>query len=398
MNDQPIQTRAAGRAAGLPPFRITRIEAAPLFGESPKGGWSAEIRPEDSIHALIAVHTDQGLTGYGSVFTDGRLVQAGLKVLEPLFLGTDALSPDFVSEKLHQNTFWMGRGGTLTHTISGIDIALWDILGQATGLSAGRLLGGRYRERVQPYCSLLMEEPAAMKDVVASYRDKGFSAFKIGWGPFGRALDVKLDEAIVRAAREAAGEKSKLFVDAGASDALWPHGLKWAKRTAEMLADYEVGWFEEPVRPDAIDDYRELRRSSPVPIAGCEVLTRRQNFIPWLTTGAVDIVQPDVTKVGGISEQRRIAWMAYDLGIKYVGHGWNTALGLAADLQMAAAFPDADLVEFIGGSPYVDGILAKPFALDAEGWLTIPDLPGLGVTIDRDKLGRYTPDPGALFG
>lgn len=398
MNDQPIQTRAAARPASLPPFRITRIEAAPLFGESPKGGWSAEIRPDDSIHALIAVHTDQGLTGYGSVFTDGRLVQAGLKVLEPLFLGADALSPEFVSEKLHQNTFWMGRGGTLTHTISGIDIAMWDILGQATGLSVGRLLGGRYRERVQPYCSLLMEEPAAMKDVVASYRDKGFSAFKIGWGPFGRALDVKLDEAIVRAAREAAGDRSKLFVDAGASDALWPHGLKWAKRTAEMLADYEVGWFEEPVRPDAIDDYRELRRSSPVPIAGCEVLTRRQSFIPWLTTGALDIVQPDVTKVGGISEQRRIAWMAYDLGIKYVGHGWNTALGLAADLQMASAFPDADLVEFIGGSPYVDGILAKPFALDAEGWLTIPDLPGLGVTIDRDKLGKYTPNPQALFG
>jgi len=397
VNEQATQQHRPGRPAGLPPFRITRIEAAPLFGESPKGGWSAEIRPEDSIHALIAVHTDQGITGYGSVFTDGRLVQAGLKVLEPLFLGADALSPDFVSEKLHQNTFWMGRGGTLTHTISGIDIALWDILGQATGLSAGRLLGGRYRDRVQPYCSLLMEEPDAMRDVVSSFREKGFSAFKIGWGPFGRALDTRLDEAIVRAAREAAGERAKLFVDAGASDALWPHGLKWAKRTARMLADYDVGWFEEPVRPDAIDDYRELRRDSPVPIAGCEVLTRRQSFIPWLTTGALDIVQPDVTKVGGMSEQRRIAWMAYDLGIKYVGHGWNTALGLAADLQMATAFPDADLVEFIGGSPYVDGILAQPFALDQEGWLTIPDLPGLGVTIDRDKLARYTPDPTALF-
>lgn len=397
MTDQAIQQTRAGSRPGLPPFRITRIEAAPLFGESPKGGWSAEIRPEDSIHALIAVHTDQGLIGYGSVFTDGRLVQAALKVLEPLFIGADALSPDFVSEKLHQNTFWMGRGGTLTHTISGIDIALWDILGQATGLSVGRLLGGRYRERVQPYCSLLMEEPDAMRDVVAGFRDKGFTAFKIGWGPFGRALDVKLDEAIVRAAREAAGERAKLFVDAGASDALWPHGLKWAKRTAEMLANYEVGWFEEPVRPDAIDDYRELRRSSPVPIAGCEVLTRRQSFIPWLTTGAVDIVQPDVTKVGGISEQRRIAWMAYDLGIRYVGHGWNTALGLAADLQMASAFPDADLVEFIGGSPYVDGILAEPFALDEEGWLTIPDLPGLGVAIDRERLSRYTPEAHALF-
>jgi L-alanine-DL-glutamate epimerase-like enolase superfamily enzyme len=164
-----------------------------------------------------------------------------------------------------------------------------------------------------------------------------------------------------------------------------------------MLQDFAVGWFEEPVRPDAIDDYWELRRCSPVPIAGCEVLTRRQAFIPWLTRGAIDIVQPDVTKVGGISEQRRIAWMAYDFGVKYVGHGWNTALGVAADLQMASAFPDADLVEFIGGSPYVDGILAEPFTLDQDGWLEIPDRPGLGVTIARDKLARYTPDVTPLF-
>jgi L-alanine-DL-glutamate epimerase-like enolase superfamily enzyme len=387
----PLPTRA------LPRISITRIEAAPLFGESPKGGWSAEIKPEDSIHALIAVHTDAGLVGHGSVFTDGRLVQAGLKVLEPLFLGENALEPERLAEKLHQNTFWMGRGGTLTHTISGIDIALWDILGQATGLSVGRLLGGIHRTRVQPYCSLLMEEPGAMHAQVSEFRDRGFTAFKIGWGPFGRAMDVKLDEAIVRAARDAAGASSKLFVDAGASDAFWPHGFKWAKRTADMLADFDVGWFEEPVRPDAIEDYRELRRCSPVPIAGGEVLTRRQSFIPWLTGGALDIVQPDVTKVGGISEQRRIAWMAYDFGVKYVGHGWNTALGVAADLQMASAFPDADLVEFIGGSPYLDGIVVEPFKLDHEGYLAIPDRPGLGVQLDRDALKAFTPEPEKLF-
>jgi L-alanine-DL-glutamate epimerase-like enolase superfamily enzyme len=380
-----------------PPVRIRSIHAAPLFGESPKGGWSAEIKPEDSIHAVIAVHTDAGVTGYGSVFTDGRLVEAGLKVLEPLFIGENALEPERVAEKLHQNTFWMGRGGTLTHTISGIDIALWDILGKVTGMPVGRLLGGRYRDRVQPYCSLLMEEPARMADVVAEYRSRGFRAFKIGWGPFGRAQDVRLDEAIVRAARETAGEGAKLFVDAGASDALWPHGLKWALRTAQMLKDYEVGWFEEALRPDAIDDYCHLRLASLVPIAGGEVLTRRQSFLPWLTRGALDIVQPDVTKVGGISEQRRIAWMAYDFGVKYIGHGWNTALGVAADLQLASAFPETDLVEFIGGSPYVDGILAAPFVLDVDGYLPIADRPGLGVELDRDKLAHYTPDASALF-
>ena len=387
----------ATASRALPPIKITAIRSAPLFGESPKGGWSNEIRPEDSIHAILAVHTDEGITGFGSVFTDARLVAAGLKVLEPLVLGEDALSPERVSEKLHQNTFWMGRGGTLTHVISGIDIALWDILGQATGLSVGRLLGGRHRDRVEPYCSLLMEEPARMRDVIEAHRTRGFTAFKIGWGPFGRARDHRLDEALVRAAREAAGSASKLFVDAGASDAYWPHGLKWALRTAEMLKNYDVGWFEEALRPDAIDDYCELRRQSPVPIAGGEVLTRRQSFLPWLSRGAFDIVQPDVTKVGGISEQRRIVWMAHDFGVKYIGHGWNTALGVAADLQMATAFPDADLVEFIGGSPYVDGITAEPFVVDKDGFLTIPDRPGLGVTIDRERLARYTSDASILF-
>ena len=383
--------------ARLPSIKVTKVVAAPLFGESPKGGWSNEIRPEDSIHALIAVQTDAGITGFGSVFTDGRLAQAGLKVLEPLLIGENALEPERVAEKLHQNTFWMGRGGTLTHTISGIDIALWDILGKATSLPVGQLLGGIHRRKVKPYCSLLMEEPARMKDVVAEYHAKGFRAFKIGWGPFGRAMDTKLDEAIVRAAREGIGPGSKLFVDAGASDAWWPHGLKWAMRTAEMLKDFDVGWFEEALKPDAIDDYCHLRRVSPVPIAGGEVLTRRQSFLPWLQRGAFDIVQPDVTKVGGISEQRRIVFLAQEFGVKYIGHGWNTALGVAADLQMASAFPDADLVEFIGGSPYVDGILAEPFTLDGDGDLTIPDKPGLGVEIDRDKLARYTPDAASLW-
>jgi len=377
--------------------KIISVAVAPLFGASPKGGWSSEIKPEDSVHALVAVHTDAGVTGHGSVFTDGRLVQAAMEVLRPLWEGENALEPERVSEKLHQNSFWMGRGGTLTHAISGIDIALWDVLGKVTNQPVGRLLGGTYRRRVQPYCSLLMDEPALMAQTLHAMRAKGFRAFKIGWGPFGRAADAKLDEAIVRAAREAVGPDAKLLVDAGASDAYWPHGLKWALRTAEMLKDYGVGWFEEALRPDAIDDYCELRRASPVPIAAGEVLTRRQAFLPWLVRGALDIVQPDVTKVGGISEQRRIAWLADEFGVRYVGHGWNTAIGLAADLQLAAAMPLTDLVEFIGGSPYLDGILTEPFILDSDGYLPIPESPGLGVELDREKLAQYTPNPALLF-
>jgi L-alanine-DL-glutamate epimerase-like enolase superfamily enzyme len=381
----------------LDPIRIKRIVAAPLLGASPKGGWTVEIAPEDSVQTLIAVHTDAGITGFGSVFTDGRLVEAALGVLEPLYRNENALEPERVSEKLHQNTFWMGRGGTLTHAISGIDIALWDILGKATGLSVGRLMGGRYQDRVMPYCSLLMDEPQVLADEIVKFREQGFKAFKVGWGPFGRRDDPALDEAIVRAAVDVLPKKGKLMVDAGGSDAHWPNGLKWALRTADMLAEHDVAWFEEALRPDALEDFATLRRESRVLISGGEVLTRRQAFMPFLTAGAFDIIQPDVTKVGGLSEQRRIAWMAQDFGITYVGHGWNTALGIAADLQLATALPNVDLVEYIGGSAYVDDIMSVPFALDADGMLAIPDKPGLGVSLDREKVAHYSARAARLF-
>jgi L-alanine-DL-glutamate epimerase-like enolase superfamily enzyme len=127
-----------------------------------------------------------------------------------------------------------------------------------------------------------------------------------------------------------------------------------------------------------------------VPIAGGEVLTRRQGFQPWLEAGAFDIVQPDVTKVGGISEERRIAWMAHEHGVRFIPHGWNTAVGLAADLQLASAFPDTDLVEYLTGSPFIDGIVAAPWQLDADGMLAIPERPGLGVDIDREAVAKFT--------
>src|SRR5204863_3441669 len=131
-----------------------------------------------------------------------------------------------------------------THTSSGIDIALWDILGKATGQPVGRLLGGRYRERVRPYASILMEEPRALADRLIAIKAQGFRAFKVGWGPFGRKSDA-LDEQIVAAARKAIGPECLLMVDAGGSDAHWTQCYKWALRTSEMLSEYDVTWFEE---------------------------------------------------------------------------------------------------------------------------------------------------------
>ena len=202
-------------------MKITEIRAAGLRHGTPEGGWSNEIRPDDCVHTLIAVVTDQGVTGWGSVFTNDQLVQGALGVLEPLYAGENPLEPERVSEKLHANTFWMGRGGSITHTISGIDIALWDILGRVTGQPVGRLLGGRYRVSVRPYASILMRDPGPLSEQLLSIRAQGFRAFKIGWGPFGR-VSTAMDERIVRSAREAVGPDALLMVDAGASDAFWP--------------------------------------------------------------------------------------------------------------------------------------------------------------------------------
>src|SRR5262249_46042090 len=192
------------------------------------------------------------------------------------------------------------------------------------------------------------------------------------------------------AARDAIGEDSFLMVDAGGSDAFWSQGLKWALRTADMLAAYDVAWFEEALKPDALQDYVTLRHSAPLPIAGGEVLTRRQSSQPWLQAGVFDIVQPDVTKVGGISEERRIAWMAQENGIRFIPHGWNTAVGLAADLQLASAISDTDWVEYLNGSPYIDDIVPGGWNLDSQGMLRIPSEPGLGLILDLDAVARYT--------
>ena len=370
-------------------MRITEIRSAGLRHGTPAGGWTNEIRPEDCVHTLIAVFTDEGVTGWGSSFTNDELVRGALRVLEPLYLGENPLEPERVSEKLHANTFWMGRGGSITHAISGIDIAMWDILGKVTGQPIGRLLGGRYRERVRPYASVLMREPGALAEHLAGIRAQGFRAFKIGWGPFGRH-GFAYDEQIVRTARDAVGSESLLMVDAGASDAFWPQDYKWAVRTACMLADYEVYWFEEPLSPDNLHDYVLLRNSSPVPIAGGEVLTRRQSFTPWLQQRAFDVVQPDVTKVGGVSEERRIAWMAEDSGVRFIPHGWNTALGLAADLHLASASRNTDLVEYLTGSPFIDDLVETRWRLDAEGMLSVPDGGGLGISLNLDTVEKHT--------
>jgi D-galactarolactone cycloisomerase len=373
-------------------MRICRVRTLGLRGATQDTGWPGGTKAEEQMNTLVFVETDEGLTGVGSCFTTEPLVQASLEVLKPFLIGETALEPERVAEKLRQCSFWYGRGGAVEHTISGLDIALWDLCGKALGQPVARLLGGSYRDRIKPYASILFDEPARLQERLEEVCAAGFRAIKLGWRPFGRQ-DRRLDEFLLRTARETVGPDVELMVDAGGSEQFWPHTWKTALELARMLADYQVSWFEEPLRPDDWKGYQLLTEHSPVPIAAGEVFTRRQTFQALIDQRAVDIVQPDLTKCGGLSEAKRIGWYAFDHGVLLVPHGWNTAIGLAADLALVAALPVGRWVEYQVGVPYIDELVDPRFCLTKDGYLPIPGGPGLGVELCEEAVKKYGTAP-----
>src|SRR4051794_344643 len=244
-------------------MKIADVRTVPLLGATPPTGWSRGTDPSENLHTLVEVEAE-GLVGVGSCFTTTALVDAALDVLRPLLIGENALEPDRVAEKLQQTVFWHGRGGAVSTAIAGVDIALWDLLGKATGQPVARLLGGYYRQRIKAYASLLFAEPPVLRETLAETTARGFRAIKLGWVGFGR-VSRDYDELLVKTAREAVGPDIELMVDAGGSEEFWPHGYKWALQTATMLAHYDITWFEEPLSPDDVEGYKRLREHAPLP-------------------------------------------------------------------------------------------------------------------------------------
>jgi D-galactarolactone cycloisomerase len=369
-------------------MKISAVRTIALSGTTDDHGWPGGTDPAVQYNTLVEVVSDEGLVGLGSCYTTRGLVEGAIELLKPLLIGESALEPQRVSETMRQSMFWLGRGGSVEHTISGLDIALWDLWGKALGQPVSKLLGGNYRDSVKPYASMLFDDPPRLAEKLREQLARGFRAIKMGWRPFGR-VSRKLDELLIKTARQTVGDDVELMVDAGASEQFWPHGIHWARETARMLGDYGVVWFEEALVPDDVEGFKQLRAASPVLIATGEVLTRRQAFQPFITSRAVDVIQPDLTKCGGLSEGLRLAWMAYDHGVLVVPHGWNTAVGVAADLALSAAMPVARWVEFQTGVPYIEDLVVPRFELDAQGLLRVPTGPGLGIELNGDALGKF---------
>lgn len=343
--------------------------------------------PDKNNYAFVELITDEGMSGWGASYSSKEQVLGAFAWLKRFVVGENPLEIERVTEKLHQITFWVGRGGAITHAISAINIALWDVAGKTLGQSVSILLGGRQRTAVPAYGSALFLPLADLPQRILRMKELGFRAMKLGWEPFGQQ-SLAEDQKLVSTVRQAAGDEITLLIDAGGSYPFWKLRFKDALERATMLADYGVYWFEEALAPDDVEGYVRLTEQSPVKIAHGEVLTRRQSFIPYFQRRAMDIVQPDVSKVGGLSEMRRIAWMAEEHGIELVPHGWNTAVGVAADIHLMSTLPSRPFVEFNVGNPLIEELIDTPFRLDAEGCLPVPLGPGLGININRDRLRK----------
>jgi D-galactarolactone cycloisomerase len=347
-----------------------------------------KIYTPDLYDVFLEIETDEGMTGWGAAFSEAGQVQGALAWLKRFVVSENPLEIERITEKLHQVTYWIGRGGAITHAISAINIALWDLSGKILGQPVHTLLGGCIRRSIPAYASILFHPVETLPERITAVRRKGFRFLKIGWEPIFRQSFAE-DELLVRTARDAAGAGITLLVDAGGSQPYWPIRFKDALERARMLKDNDVYWLEEPLCPDDIEGYARLTDASPIKIAHGEVLTRRQSFLPYFKNRAMDIVQPDVAKVGGLSEMRRIAWLAEEHGIEIVPHGWNTIIGLAADLHLVSTLPGRSFVEFNVGNRLIDQVGEKPFQLDAEGCLPLPDGPGFGINLDRERLRGF---------
>jgi L-alanine-DL-glutamate epimerase-like enolase superfamily enzyme len=267
-----------------------------------------------------------------------------------------------------------------------------DLMGRALAIPVHTLLGGCYRDRIRIYASLTfnIEKPHLSAKEAIKYVEEGFTALKFGWGQspetsFG--LNPRKDLEIVKQIREAIGDDIDLLIDVGRF-ANWtaPYAIKMIR----ALEKYNIYWLEEPLPPEDIDGYIKLTQTSDTLIATGEHEYSRYGFKDLITRGAADVVQPDITKAGGLSEAKKIADMAYAWNILCVPHSWSTAINTVASSHLVASMPNGSLLEFmVMQTPLMYELLKDPFELE-RGYLKVPKKPGLGIELNENTVEDYT--------
>jgi L-rhamnonate dehydratase len=386
-------------------MKITDVEALVLdTGKNyPDPTQAAEAHGVRFV-ALLKISTDEGITGWADIETQPHVGKAivdapsggavGFESLRAALIGEDPLERERLWQKMYRFLAYYGRQGAGMQMLSGADIALWDIAGKAFQQPVWKLLGGRYRERVNVYASTLFRPtPAAMQEAVADYLARGFRAIKFGWGVFGR--DPALDVALVKAARAEAGPDVTLLVDGGwygvTRDAPFrERSLKDWGKVIRQLEELDVFWLEDFLHPENFAGYGAVAaRTTTLRLAAGEQLAGYADFARLVDEGRVDVLQPDLSRCGGLTVGKQIADLATRRQLDCAPHAWLTDLLKAASLHLNAYLMNALFLEYNVSSASLLNTLCREPIVMTDGSVPVPTGPGLGVEVDERVVERY---------
>ena len=356
----------------------------PSFGEACQWG-------EDAF--IVKVHTDTGLVGIGESDSSPAVLKAIIETpsshstsrgLKEILLGENPLDIERLWHKMYAQSSYMGRRGAAIHAMSAIDIALWDIASQHHGKPIHALLGGKVRNEIAAYGTFIpRDNPAENAPLVDELLQSGLTSLKLGGGLFG--ADPDHDEKVMRVVREAVGDGTQLAIDLVYQ---WKN-YHYAKIQCERMAEFNLAWIEEPLPSDDHVGLRQLAETSGTRISGGEGLTTVAEFSEFICESRPDIIQPDITRCGGITEMRKIHHVAALNSTELVPHGFSTGILMAATVQFLASIPGGNLIEFSEStSPLSLDLVTNPVSL-RNGRVSVPDTPGLGIELDEDLVAKY---------
>ncbi len=344
---------------------------------------------QDSL--VVRVTTDAGIIGYGEVDSSPLVVKAVIDAptshlrargLREVLLGENPLDTARLWDRMYQSSLYFGREGSVIQAMAGIDIALWDIKGQALDQPISALLGGAYRKTLRAYASHMFDfDPKVTARRAGDAAAAGYTAVKFGWEPMGP--DPKLDDELVRGIRGAVGNDVRVCIDAG---------LAWDAPTAiqrcQLFEPYDIFWLEEPLNPDDLRGYRKLTSAVNTRIAAGEEECTTAGFLRLMDEGNIDVVQIDLSRVG-FTQSMRIAALAEQRGLQCCNHNFTTDINVAAALHFLAAIPNALMLEYcVEPSPLRTLVTRKPIQV-VDGFAAVPEGPGLGIEVDLDAVAQF---------
>ncbi|HTU23384.1 MAG TPA: mandelate racemase/muconate lactonizing enzyme family protein [Gemmataceae bacterium] len=341
---------------------------------------------------IVKLHTDAGIVGVGEADSSSLVAKAIIEAplshkicrgLAECVLGQDPFEIDRLIHRMYEGSIFFGRQGAVIQAMSAVEIALWDIVGKATQRPVYQLLGGGFRKQLRAYASILFgDTPAETERIGRQLVEQGYRAVKFGWGPMGQSEESDL--AHVRAARQGIGPDVELMVDAGLC---WDTAT--AIRRAQQLEPFNLTWLEEPLHPDNLQGYARLSARAPMRIAAGEEICDLKEFQQMMDVGGIDVVQVDVTRVGGLARSKRIGWDSAERHRLCVNHSYKTGVNIAASLHFVAALPNTHYFEYCVEQGALRQSLTKQRFPVLDGDIRVPEEPGLGIDLDEAVVEKY---------